>query len=214
MDVKEILTTVSNISIGLDEPSPSDIPVFLRYLNMAYYEVLSTTALVNPIIPKTREVLDCTDGVIDTPSEPVLSIRAVYVPARRIAPLMRTHLDEILKTDPEVSKDSNGNPSHWYYDSGNINVYPLYTGEIGVLYVPTPDRLTINSTSQNIYIPDLFQPILVDGTAYWLFQSESGFKNEAKMLESKSRWQSGQTKLKSYMISLSGKQNFSTYSAV
>jgi hypothetical protein len=213
MDARDIITTVSNMSIGLDQPSDSDIPIFLRFLNQAYFELLRVTALTNPLLPKIRETLDCTDGVVDNPSQKIFSIRSVYVPSVKVQ-LKRANIDALMKLNPELSDKASTYPDCWYYDSAKLNVYPLYTGQIGVFYVPNPQRMTIDTTEDGIYIPDLYQSLLIDGTSYYLFQSETGFKDSLKMADAKSRFEKGGTELASYMRALSGQTFYSSYSAV
>lgn len=212
MNVKEIITLLSSLSIGLDEPTESDTTIFLRYLNLAYFELLRSTILKNPVYPKIRETLACTDGILDPTANSIYSIRIVYVSDSN-TPLKETNFDYISKIDPSLSKTSTA-PDFYYYDSGNVNIYPLYTGNIGIVYCSNPNNLNINSLSSDIYIPEIYHSVLVDGASYYLFQSETGFKNEIKMQEAFNRWKDGRTLLSEYLTALGGQKYFSTYSSV
>lgn len=212
MNAKEIITLVSSLSIGLDEPTDSDIVIFLRFLNLAYFELLRLTILRNPIYPKVRETLQCTNGVLDPTANSVFSIRGAYLPDSN-TPLIGTNFDAVFKIDPAL-KETSTTPEFYYYDSGNINIYPLYTGNVGIVYCKNPDLLNINSLSYNIYIPEIYHSVLVDGTSYYLFQSETGFKNEMKIQESMKRWNDGKTDVTGYLERLGGQKHYSTYSAV
>lgn len=212
MNVKEIINLVSGLSIGLDEPTESDSVIFLKYLNLAYFEILRSTILKNPIYPKLRETVQSTDGVLDATAQSIFSIRSVYLPDSNTQ-LTGTNLDFISESDPSLSQTST-NPQFYYYDSGKINVYPLYTGNVGIVYSPNPEMLTINGLSYDIYIPELYHSVLIDGTTYYLFQSETGFKNEMKMQTAMKRWEDGKSLLSAYLSGLGGQKTYSTYSVV
>jgi hypothetical protein len=212
MNAKEIITLVSSQSIGLDDPSDSDIAIFLRYLNLTYFELLRLTILKNPVYPKVRETLECTDGVLDPTAKSIFSIRGVYLPESN-KPLTGTNFDAVFEIDPGL-KETSTTPELYYYDSGNVNIYPLYTGSIGIIYAANPELLNINSLSNNIYIPEIYHSVLVDGTSYYLFQSETGFRNQMKIQESLKRWSDGKADLNGYLSRLVGQKHYSTYSAV
>lgn len=212
MNAKEIITLIAGLSIGLDEPTASDSIIFLRYLNLAYFEILRPTLLRNPIYPKQREILQCTDGILESTSSSIYSIRSIYLPDLNTQ-LKATNIDAILKIDPSLTQTAT-TPQFYYYDSGVINVHPLFTGNIGIVYLGSPEPLDINSVSTDIYIPELYHSVLVDGASYYLFQSETGFKNELKMQMALQRWNDGKTQLMAYLASLGGQKFYSTYSAV
>jgi hypothetical protein len=62
-------------------------------------------------------------------------------------------------------------------------------------------------------IPHPVYPVLADGALYYLFQEEGGFKNTQKELEARKRWETGKSRLLSYLYTSSG-QTFSTFSSV
>ena len=211
MDVKNIITLMATLSIGLDEPSDSDIPVFLSFLNLAYKDILQETLVQNPTVPFISQTLTCTNGVLaDTQYEPFI-VRKVWDVVSN-TPLKSTNLDKIEEIDPSISQT--GGAQEWYYAGGKINIYPLFTGQIGIRYVKEPSDLKMTDSSSEILIPKVFQTILVDGAAYYLFQSETGFKDTLKMAESKYRWEKGRIKLFNYLKNLGGQYSYSTYSAV
>jgi hypothetical protein len=211
MDVKTILQTMAYQSISLDQITDSDVPVYLTYLNLAYYELLTAIGPKSPLLPKLRETLTCTDGIIDPPSKSIFLIRSVYDTIQNKT-LKESNLDAIMQTDPGLTRKSTS-PQVWYYDSGHINIYPLFTGTLGVLYISSPPQLSVASSSDDIYIPELYHSVLIDGALYYMFQSDS-FKNDVKMLKAEDRWKQGKTRLASYLMSLSGQTYYSTYSPV
>ena len=62
MDVSQILTLLATLSIGLDEPTDSDVVVFMQYINLCYFEILQETIAQNPLVVINHELLDCKIG--------------------------------------------------------------------------------------------------------------------------------------------------------
>jgi hypothetical protein len=222
MDVTEILKLLATLSIGLDDinvtdENDSDVVVFMRYINLAYFELLQATASENPLLVKEHEKLDCTDGVLASTAKPIFIPKIVYNISSNV-PLIGGLEEDILKNDPALKQT--GSPLQWYYANGVINVYPLVTsavaddGGFGLRYVPQPSYLKNSSLSSDIWIPSLYQQTLADGASYYLFQSETGFKDQSKMQAAMARWEDGKKKLFSYMKNISGKKILSTYSPV
>lgn len=217
MDVSDILKLLATLSIGLDDPQDSDIVVFMQFINLCYFELLQETISQNPLLVKQHEQLDCNNGILDSTSQNIFIPKTIYSISSN-TPLDATTEQEVLKYDPVLKKT--GEPSQWYYANGVINVYPLATstvssgGGFGVWYIPQPSPLTRNSLSADILIPTLYQQVLADGASYYLFQSETGFKDQLKMQAAMARWKEGKQKVFAYMKNISGKKIFSTYSPV
>jgi hypothetical protein len=217
MDVSEILKLLATLSIGLDDPDDGDTVVFMKYINLCYFELLQVVLTESPIVVKLHEQLDCTNGVLSPTSQPIFIPKAVYNIANNV-PMLGTTEEDILKFDPAIKKT--GNPQEWYYANGVINTYPLSTstvitgGGFGIRYIAQPKPLTSLSLSSDILIPTMYQQVLADGASYYVFQSETGFKDQTKMMDAKMRWEDGKKKLFSYMKNISGKKHYSTYSPV
>lgn len=217
MDVSEILKLLARLSIGLDDPDEGDTIVFMQYINLCYFELLQAVLPESPTVVKLHEKLDCTNGVLSTTSQPIFFPKAVYNIANNV-PLSGTTEEDILKFDPAINKT--GNPQQWYYANGVINTYPLSTstviagGGFGVRYIAQPKPLTALSLSSDILIPTMYQQVLADGASYYVFQSETGFKDQKKMSDAELRWNDGKKKLFAYMKNISGKKHYSTYSPV
>lgn len=222
MDVSEILKLLATLSIGLDDidvtsATDSDVVVFMRYINLCYFELLQATIAQSPFVVKLHEQLDCEDGVLSPTSKSLFIPKCVYNIASNV-PLTGTLEEDVLKQDPGLTKT--GTPQAWYQANGVINVYPLTTstvadgGGFGVRYISQPTALVYNSPSADILIPPLYHQVLVDGASYYLFQSEAGFKDQAKMQAAMARWETGKQKLFAYMKNNSGKKFLSTYSPV
>jgi hypothetical protein len=211
MDVQHLLSLMAQLSVGLDEPTEDDIPIYLNYINLAYAEIYTKTALSNPRAPLVREILDVTAGVLpDLQSLPYF-IRKVWRVDRNF-PLDAQDYDVLIASDPALTKT--GDPRYWTYANNQITVYPLYAGQIGICYIPEPDELTEDTVETDIVLPKLFHSVLAHGGAYYLFQSEMGVKNQAKMMLAEQRWTMGQKSILAYFRALKGRPYLSTYSEV
>lgn len=300
MDVSQILQLLGTLSIGLDQPSDSDIVVYLLYLNIAYSEILQETLTQNPNVPiLTDTLIPASNGSISMIqfSQNPFIIKTVYDAGSNIT-LRPTNLQAIQEKDPQFLSSSA--PSQWYMSGGNVNIYPYptynntpsinsfvwisatsftinisdnsivadffigqtlqlsintvvytvqiavidvsvlnqitftvtgtsipaFTGadaiflsyasfsNIGITYIPQPALLTQLTLSANILIPSLYQYILADGAAYYVFQSETGFKDQTKMQTSYTRWMEGKQRLFAYLRNQGGQKYYSTYSPV
>lgn len=217
MDVKEILKLLATLSIGLDEPQDTDIDVFMQYINLCYFEILQETLAQNPFVQTNHEQIDCNSGIVGATSSPIFILLSIYDIGKNFQ-LTGTTFDEVEGKDPGLL--STGSPEKWYLYNGVINIYPIATtlvsdgGGIGVKYIKRPSSLTPNSTSSDILIPELYQQVLAHGAAYYVFQSETGFKDQTKMQLAADKWERGKTKLFSYMKNISGRKIYSTYSVV
>ena len=218
MDVSQILKLLATLSIGLDDPTDSDKVVFMQFINLCYFELLQETIAQNPLVPVINDFLDCTDGDCEPTSTPIFIPKVVYDIASN-QPLTGTTFDEVIKKDPGFT-NTDGLAQEWFYSGGIISIYPVVTSlvadgnGIGIRYIEQPAPLTANSLSADILIPYMYQQVLADGASYYLFQSETGFKDQLKMQASMARWMEGKQKLFSYMKNISGKKTFSTYSPV
>lgn len=219
MNVAEIINLVADLSIGLDTPAADDQAVFLKYLNLAHAELFRKTAAASPVVKILRENnLNVTDGKVDALSQSPFLIRTVTMMDQN-KPLLATSLEAIEKTDPLLTKT--GQPWGWYYANKTVCIYPLAssnaeagTNQVGVSYLAEPLSLTLNTLSADIPYPALYHPVLVDGTCYYLFQTEAGFKNDLKMKLALDRWERGKSELLCYLRNLSGQQYYSTYTEV
>lgn len=212
MLVNDVLNLVATLSIGLDNPTDNDKQIFLKYLNLAHFKVCQETALINPNVSIQSDILDVNNGVVDDLTAPLLSFRSVYNADSNI-PLSSYPYDRILKKDPALK--ITGSPVYYYFINKKLNVWPLITQTqlIGVRYNTIPSIFNINDDLSPLY-PELYHPVFIDGTAYYIFQGESGFKNETKMLMAQKEWLKGKADLFNYFRILSGNSIYSTYSAI
>lgn len=217
MFVGEILNLVAQLSIGLDSPTTDDQSIFLNYLNLAHFELYKKVASVNTIIPIQRDILNVADGVVDPLTQPIFNIRSVYRKDINLQ-LIPSSFDKIQVMDPSLI--ITGEPAYWYYINSTLNVWPLFTqatenGGIGVVYDVQPVLFDLDDNSDlSVYYPIAYHPLLVDGTCYYMFQSETGFRNESKMTLMYNRWEAGKTTLYNYLMMSGGKNLYSTYSRI
>lgn len=209
MTVNEMINLISTLSVGLDAPSADDQEIFLRYLNLAHYELYRKTAHTNPAVGLVREVLDVVDGDAEDTSSPFFMVRSVYRTDQNME-ITPSSLDDVQAEDPQHTKV--GSPRLWYYANNKISVYPIYTGEIGILYVKAPTPFTLNTSQAEIPYPPIFHSVLVHGASYYLFQGETGFRNETKMKDNELKWMNESTQLLQYLTNISGKKYYSTFS--
>ena len=213
MLVSDILNITANFSLGLDFPTPDDLPIYLRYLNLAHFEAYRYTALINPFLNVNRETLDVDNGIAPPLSNTFFSIRKVYRTDTN-KPLIETSYDEIIDKDPSLTQA--GFPDYWYFINNSLNVWPLWTQAqgVGIIYNRSVTPLNLNDDLSPPY-PVEFHPVLADGTAYFLFQGEeAGFKNDSKMKIAQDRWNKGKADLYNYLFAVSRKKVYSTYSRI
>lgn len=207
MNVKEIVNLVANLSIGLEDPTSDDQDIFLKYVNLVHFELYGKTVANNPFITVLSETLNVVDGVAaNTAVAPFIFKNVCLVGGTT---LNKTSADAIFSKDPTLK--SVGLPSLWYFFNGKINIYPRATQAIVVRYTPSPLPFTLLTIEADIPYPSISHQVLIDGAAYYLYQSEAGFKAEGKLYETKMRYESGKTQLLSYLQSIGGNPNLSTY---
>lgn len=219
MDVVKIIDLVADLSIGLDTPTADDQAVFLKYLNLTHAELFRKTAAASPVVKILRENnLNVTNGKVDPLRQTPFLIRSVTLMDQK-KPLIATSLEVLERNDPLLTRT--GQPWGWYYANKSVFIYPLTssvpeagTGQVGVSYIAEPAPLLLTTLSVDIPYPALYHPVLVDGTCYYLFQTEAGFKNDLKMTVALDRWERGKSELLYYLRNLSGQQYYSTYTEV
>jgi hypothetical protein len=108
-----------------------------------------------------------------------------------------------------------GAPCAYFIQKNILTFVPPQTApvSVSVWYIPQPSTLTEAMEEEDIPYPVAWHAALADGALYYLFQEEGGFKSASKELEARKRWESGKSKLLSYLYSSSG-QTFSTFSSI
>ena len=210
MKVSEIVGLLSNLGLGLDDGTPTEDIIYLKYVNLAYAEILRQTLIVNPSNSLVTEVVSSLDGVCSLSQTP-LSIKSVYCMNTKVS-LSATTLDFVLAQDPTFSQQ--GNPCFWYYTGNTLKIFPLYSGTFSISYLAAPPLLALSDSEERIMIPPLYHQVLADGAIYYLCQGESGFRDNLVITQAIQRWEQGKIELILFYKNLASSQSFSTYSEV
>lgn len=201
MDAKSIIKQAAMQSLSMN-PSDDDFLLYLDFLNQAHFELFNFTFMVNPRAEKHHErEVALTDGATDVVG--TFKVTHVYLSTSNtiLQPITPGY---ILTKDPGVK--TTGTPRYWYFQNQKICIYPKPTQDeatIGYWGIKRPASLTIDSTSNDIPYEESYQPLLVDGTSYLIYQNDSGMKNSAELKSTLQRWQYGMRQFHSYLNSLS-----------
>lgn len=212
MRVSELLTLMGHLSVGNDNITPSERAIFLQYLNLAHLELYQETANFNQdLLLMENLATEQGSNTVKLSRMPYL-VSSVYVLTHK-RKLTRLSVGEAIENDPDSS--SKGTPCAYFIQKNILSFVPpqpALTSAI-VWYVPQPSALTEETEEVDIPYPIAYHPVLADGALYYLFQEEGGFKNTQKENEAKARWETGKSKLLSYLYS-SSDQTFSTFSSI
>ena len=200
MDVKEIISLMALMGVGLDEPTPTDQDIFLKYLNLAHYELYRITAasLIRFIGENSSYQFDETGKILNLPSFYFSLDEFEY----NGTPLIFKDINVIKREFSDNSLTSSGQPLHWYYKyGGDVFLYPVFgtPSEVNVTVIPNVKKFTILTTSEEIPYPEPYVTSLIHGALYYVFQSESGFKNIEKMKSEEAKWNQEKTLLLEYL---------------
>ena len=212
MTVAYLLTLMGHLSLGNDNISAAERAIFLHYLNLAHFELYQVTATFNQdlFVFETPATVPGANTV--TLAHPPYAVESVYDQTHQRS-LTRISLAALLKKDPAFK--ATGYPLQYFLHSRVIHFYPLQTAVMSVKvgYVPQPVPLTDQTEESEIPYPLAYHPVLVDGALYYLFQEEGGFKNAQKAMAAEQRWDTGRSRLLSYLYNASG-ETLSTFSSV
>jgi hypothetical protein len=212
MQVSDLLGLMANLSVGLDNTTPTERTIFLQYLNLAHFELYQETANFNQdlILQENLANLENTNTV--TLSQIPYVMNAVYDVTHKQT-LNRISRADLVAQDPALA--ATGTPEKYFIQKDSLQFYPTQTAvtQVSVWYTPQPSLLTENTDESEIPYPPAYHPVLVDGGLYYLFQQEGGFKNTTKENEALIRWQIGKTRLLSYLYTSSG-EFLPTFSSV
>lgn len=192
MDVKEIIATAAHLGVGLDEPTPDDIPSYLRFLNLAHFELYSLIASSNLPAFLKDTLIDNGDLI-----ENVLFVHSACMVGER-NPLLPILYHDLIARDPFL--EDRGQPTYWYsrevVNDWTINVYPSDENlpQLKVFYVNQPTPLKYEDNEDVIPYPKIWHPTLLDGTVYYMVQGEEGFNSSVDLSVYVKRWESTKSK--------------------
>lgn len=212
MNVRDIIDLMGNLSIGNDNVTSTEQTIFLKYLNLAHFELYRATASLNQRIIIHETVSNNENENDWLLSKTPFLVLKVYVPILYKA-LEYISLYDLMNLDPDFTRT--GNPYYYYVQGNVIKLQPAQTSvySANIWYVPEPVPLNINDSASSIPYPEFYHSILADGALYYLFLDEDGFKNTQKQIEAKERWSQEKSSVISYFYNMSGKP-ISTFSNV
>ena len=212
MQVSDLLGLMANLSVGLDNTTPTERTIFLQYLNLAHFELYQETANFNQDLILQENLASPENTNTVTLSQIPYVMNAVYDVTHKQT-LNRISRADLLSLDPALA--ATGTPEKYFIQKDSLQFYPTQTAvtQVSVWYTPQPSLLTENTDESEIPYPPAYHPVLVDGGLYYLFQQEGGFKNTTKENEALIRWQNGKTRLLSYLYTSSG-EFLPTFSSV
>ncbi|WP_192483165.1 MULTISPECIES: hypothetical protein [Cysteiniphilum] len=227
MNVSEMIDRLTLLSVGLDSVDTAEKQIFLKYLNIVHFELFRITALFNPYVSATViEYNSDTANVVLTAKGWIGSffqknshaITGVYYKdSGGVTKLKQTSVSQIFETDPLLEKIDK--PAYWYYNNASAYIYPyLNTYPAGcslvLTYIKNPTPLELTTYEDAVPYPPTFHQLLVDGAAYYMYQSEGGLKNKDEINASLIKYERGKGELLNYFNTLSGNGVISTYSEI
>lgn len=203
MQVSDLLGLMANLSVGLDNTTPTERTIFLQYLNLAHFELYQETANFNQDLILQENLANPENTNTVKLSQIPYVMNAVYDVTHKQT-LNRISRADLVSLDPALA--ATGTPEKYFIQKDSLQFYPTQTAvtQVSVWYTPQPSLLTENTDESKIPYPPAYHPVLVDGGLYYLFQQEGGFKNTTKENEAGARWQIGKTRLLSYLYTSSG----------
>lgn len=130
----------------------------VRWVNDACLEIVTNNDTAEGMIA-SKSVLSGT-SVYDLPAD-IIRIRSVRVNGYKMAASTYEQLNEI---DPDL-ENTTGAPTHYWVYGGKLNLYPTPNedlGKINVLYVKTPDIMTVEMLTKEPDVPVQYHPRIVE----------------------------------------------------
>ena len=206
MLVSEIIDLMGHLSIGRDNVSADEEKIFLKYINLAHFELYQRTAGLNADL-LTKQTIASVDDTLTLTTAPFL-ISSVIDTKNRII-LKKVSIFEGVESQLYAYESI---PGQYYCQKNILHLVPSPKVPLSfdVWFVPQPAPLASSTFEADIPYPVAFQSSLADGGLYYLFQEEGGFKNSQKASEAQSRWLAAKSSLNAYLYNTGG-NNLSTY---
>lgn len=198
MDVIDIINLMAVTGVGLEEPTPSDQAVFLKYLNLAHLDLYKVVAvMMKPLLLKKENISTDINGAYAFVEMPFTIEKVVSVINKK--ELSLTTISSIQNLD--ILVENKGVPYKFFWSGNGISIYPNpeVATELAIWVVKNANILNLGTRSSEIPYPATFHDVLLNGANYYLFQSESGFKNVEKMRIAEERWEKGKTMMIDYL---------------
>lgn len=157
MKLSDIITRVQR-QFGDDVQAQITKEDIVRWVNDACIEIVTNNDTAEGKIANT-DVLSGTSEYALPPD--IIRIRSVRVNGYK---MIASTYEQLCEIDPAL-ETTTGSPTHYWVYGGRLNLYPIPNdnlGKIGVLYVKTPDILTVDMLSREPDVPVQYHPRVVE----------------------------------------------------
>jgi hypothetical protein len=167
--VSQIVQTVAQISLNVDNPDLALQNRIVNYVNIAYLDVYTRVANYMQNKIQTTQTVAITSGSGTLSPEPLNIVNVVDTNDERI--LLARDIREIEEECPAL--DDTGSP-WWYYIEADttIKTYPTNNTSLRVRYNTKPSVLTIDSLETDIKIPVEWHHVITEGTLHFIHLDE------------------------------------------
>ncbi len=208
MNVAEIIDLVAEFSASGSNATEAQRSIFLKYLNLYKDKLYRDTALIN------KDVLQYVELAKDYNKD--IGLTFCFEEKMQIVSVFDFKQQKFLleKSKPEaiaLYRGKVGEPlvysfvkthmdaSHTWCNQ--LSLYPVPAScDILVRYILEPASFEMTTPSRLIPFPPAFHQLLVDGTLWYVFQEEGGFRDSSKAKEAKDRCSMGEQELVSYLV--------------
>lgn len=157
MKLNEIITRVQR-QFGDDVQAQITKDDIVRWVNDACLEIVTNNNTAEGKLANT----DVLSGVFtyDLPPD-IIRIRSIRVNGMK---MIGSTYEQLCEIDPQI-ETTTGTPTHYWMYGGQLNLYPIPNdnlGKIGVLYVKTPDILTVDMLTRQPDVPIQYHPRIVE----------------------------------------------------
>ncbi len=210
MNVSDMISAMDILGIGKVYSDEDSKRIALVFLNLAHDELYRETANLNSDVLIKDVVTTIANQSILPLGQPTFSVSKVLQVGRKYKIEGKSVLDF---ADYESENLESADPVIYTKIRQTVSVYPIVPTSIYTFNIwSAPERtpLFINTPESGIPYPLSYQSVLVNGALYYLFQDESGFKNQTRENEALRRWVNGKKDLISYLYG-SNSQSISTF---
>jgi len=209
VNVSDILDIVGDFSVSGSNVTDEQRTSFLRYLNLYKDSLYRKTAAMNGNLLQTQLFSGAYDsgvGLSLTGTTNLMFITSV-INLKNNRVLKQKSQIEAYQLWYNNDEWKSGVPqiytllSSYTTDEFVVFIYPLPSDDVSMVvgYIENPEDFTEETPSVAIPFPQLYHQLLVDGTLWYVFQEEGGFKDSVKASEAKNRCMQGEQELMSFL---------------
>ncbi len=210
MNVSDMISAMNILGIGEVYNDDDSTRIALVFLNLAHDELYRETANLNSDV-LVKDIITTTANQSILPlGRPTFSVSKVL----QVGSKRKIKGKSVLEfADYESENIESADPLIYTKIKQTVNIHPIIPTSIytfNIWSVPERTPLFINTLESAIPYPLSYQSVLVNGALYYLFQDESGFKNQTRENEALRRWINGKSDLISYLYG-SNNQSINTF---